>query len=226
MRQRIYAVLSRYWATDHGLSIFLVFLVVVVFVLPLMSSSQTVVRFIGDLALSLLLISGAAALSDRGAALTIVRVVAAVALIVRWASWAAPTFISELWREVSLLVSLGSLSLIILARVFRKGPVTSHRVQGAIAVYLLLGLTWAVAYELVEYWHPRAFGGSASVFGGTQRFVYYSFVTLTTIGYGDLVPVHPIARSLAIMEALTGQLYPAILLAHLVSLRAQRVHDD
>jgi hypothetical protein len=51
--------------------------------------------------------------------------------------------------------------------------------------------------------------------------IYFSFVTLTTVGYGDVTPVHPLARSLALMEGLTGQLYPAILLARLVTLHAQ-----
>jgi hypothetical protein len=58
--------------------------------------------------------------------------------------------------------------------------------------------------------------------GDTSRsWTYYSFVTLTTVGYGDITPVHPLARSLAVFEALTGQLYPAILLARLVSLEVQ-----
>jgi voltage-gated potassium channel Kch len=88
-------------------------------------------------------------------------------------------------------------------------------------VYLLLGLTWAVAYELVALRQPGAFAGTSTEVDASQRWLYYSFVTLTTVGYGDVTPVHPIARSLAVLKALTGQLYPAILLAHLVSLEVQ-----
>ena len=71
-----------------------------------------------------------------------------------------------------------------------------------------------------------AFSGSG--FGGAERpdFVYFSFVTLTTVGYGDVTPVHPLARSLAVAEALTGQLYPAILLARLVSLATDSTKAD
>jgi hypothetical protein len=66
--------------------------------------------------------------------------------------------------------------------------------------------------------HPGAFAGALNAADGGGELIYFSFVTLTTMGYGDITPIHPIARSLAITEALTGQLYIAILLARLVSL--------
>jgi Ion channel len=150
-----------------------------------------------------------------------VSVVATAALLVRWASMLAPSVVLEEWRALSSLVSVGLLSLIVVAQVFRKGPVTLSRIQGAIAVYLLLGLAWAIAYELLALRQPGAFAGAGVDGDLPQRWLYYSFVTLTTVGYGDVTPVHPIARSLAVLEALTGQLYPAILLARLVSLEVQ-----
>jgi voltage-gated potassium channel Kch len=106
----------------------------------------------------------------------------------------------------------------VLTQVFRQGPVTFHRIQGAIAAYLLLGLAWANAYELIELARPGALrfpdgGGPTPI-----RLIYFSFVTLTTVGYGDITPLHPTARSLAISEALVGQLFPAILIARLVSM--------
>jgi hypothetical protein len=88
-----------------------------------------------------------------------------------------------------------------------------------VAVYLLLGLMWASAYALLYQLHPDAFAGALGAALIPQTWIYYSFVTLTTVGYGDITPVHPVARSLAIAEALTGQLYLAITLAHLVALR-------
>ena len=77
---------------------------------------------------------------------------------------------------------------------------------------------WASAYELLHLMRPAAFSGAVGDAPGSQTWVYYSFVTLTTMGYGDITPVHAIARSLAISEALTGQLYVAITLARLVTL--------
>ncbi len=89
-------------------------------------------------------------------------------------------------------------------------------------MYLLLGFIWAHAYELVALWHPGAFAGAVD---GSLPWTYYSFVTLTTVGYGDITPVHPLARAVAVLEALTGQLYLAIMLARLVSLELQSRRD-
>ena len=116
------------------------------------------------------------------------------------------------------LVSVAAMALVVLAQAFRAGPVNVHRIQGAVAAYLLLGLVWALAYELVALVAAGAFSGTGLGGAGRPDFIYFSFVTLTTVGYGDVTPVHPVARSLAVAEALTGQLYPAILLARLVSL--------
>jgi hypothetical protein len=83
---------------------------------------------------------------------------------------------------------------------------------------LLLGLVWANAYALLHLIHPDAFSGAVGKAPGALTWIYYSFVTLTTMGYGDITPVHPIARSLAISEALSGQLYIAVTLARLMAL--------
>ena len=164
-----------------------------------------------------MLISGASAVAEKPWALVVVALLALGALVVRWASWPFPAADLAVWREVSTLATLVPLCVVILMLVVRRGPVTRQRIEGAVAVYVLLGLTWAQAYELLALLHPGAFGGAV---GGpaSPAWIYYSFVTLTTMGYGDITPVHPLARSLAILEALTGQLYLAILVARLVSL--------
>lgn len=82
----------------------------------------------------------------------------------------------------------------------------------------MIGLIWAHAYELLYLIHPDAFSGAVGNAPGALTWIYYSFVTLTTMGYGDITPVHPIARSLAISEALAGQLYIAVTLARLMAL--------
>jgi len=103
-----------------------------------------------------------------------------------------------------------------------------ERIEAAVATYLLLGFVWAQAYSLVELAHPEAFRfpeenahGDTPVLvrASEHRFLYFSFVTLTTLGYGDITPVRPLARSLAALEAVTGQLFLAITVARLVALR-------
>jgi hypothetical protein len=222
MTRKLWRAMLRFWATDRGLSVFLALLIVFVFVLPPMVPAGSLGKFIADLFFSLLLIAGAATVSERPwIRFTVVAVVAA-ALVVRWTDWVQPAAELAEWHALSRLASFGLFTLVVLAQVFRQGPVTVHRIQGATAVYLLLGLAWASAYELVALRHSDAFAGAA---GGredtSQPWLYFSFVTLTTMGYGDITPVHPAARSLAVLEALVGQLYPAILLARLVSLEVQ-----
>ena len=104
--------------------------------------------------------------------------------------------------------------------VFEPGRVTYHRVVGAILLYLTIGLVFVALYTLVGAHSPNAFTGltvTAHV-SLPSDLVYFSFTTLTTLGYGDIMPVHPIARSLSNIEAIIGQVYPATLLARLVSL--------
>jgi len=101
--------------------------------------------------------------------------------------------------------------------------VTGHRIRGAIVIYLLLGLIWALLYQVVALTIPGAFRLPESLTAGVpdalrRELTYFSYVTLTTTGYGDITAVHPVARTLVMLEALVGQLYPAIVLAWLVSL--------
>jgi len=103
----------------------------------------------------------------------------------------------------------------------RRGEINVHRYQGAFATYLLLGVMFAQGFELVAMVEPGAFqvlGAPASYDTMLPRFLYYSDTTLTTLGYGDITPIHPYARLLAVLESLVGVIYPAVLIARLVSL--------
>ena len=215
---------SQFWTEGRGLSIFLAALVALI-LLPALVQVGLTGRFVGDALISLVLVSGAAAAADRLRTKLIVSVIALTALLVRWTSYLFPAAGLAVWREISTLATLAALGCVVLALVFRPGPITARRIEGAIAVYLLLGFTWAQAYELVALWHPGAFAGAIEGRDANPWSTYYSFVTLTTLGYGDIRPVHPLARALAVLEALTGQLYLAILLARLVSLEIQSRRD-
>jgi hypothetical protein len=218
-RQRpLLDALTRFWATDRGLSIFSALLLVAIFVLPPLQQPGVGRTFVTDVVFALLLISGLRALSERRLAVLLLTPVAAVTVAIHFASWVIP--IHRIWVEIASLVSLTLLFLVVLSQTFRSGPITFHRIQGAVAAYLLLGVIWAVAYSLVDFLRPGSFSGLASAADGSRSWLYFSFVTLTTVGYGDVLPVHPVARSLAILEAVTGPLYLTILLARLVSLAA------
>ncbi len=215
---------AQFWTEGRGLSIFLAALVAMI-LLPALVPFGLPGRFLVDAIFSLILVSGAAAVRDRPRTKLIVSVIAVAALLVRWASYLFPAAGLAVSREISTLVSLAALTWVTLALVLRRGPVTIRRIEGAIAVYLLLGFIWAQAYELVALWHPGAFAGAVDG-RVSPPLTYYSFVTLTTMGYGDIMPVHPLARALAVLEALTGQLYLTILLARLVSLELRSRQGD
>ena len=105
----------------------------------------------------------------------------------------------------------------LLARVFAPGRVTVHRLLGAVAVYMLIAVVWGTGYQLLVVLRPdaiRTAAGPASV----DEAMWMSFVTMTTTGYGDVLPASGLARSLAALEAIVGVLYPAILISRLVSL--------
>ncbi len=119
------------------------------------------------------------------------------------------------------LIAGMTLSAVVARAVFRPGKVTFHRIVGGVLLYLTIGLTFVALFGFVVILIPDAFKGLEPLRGNfavAGNLIYFSFVTLTTIGYGDIVPVHPYARGLANLEAVIGQLYPATLLARLVSL--------
>lgn len=104
-------------------------------------------------------------------------------------------------------------------QVFRSGTIDANSIIGAVCIYLMLGVIWALLYALVNMIIPGSFGGqiSGNVFQQLQDFIYYSFVTLTTLGYGEIIPIMATARSLASLEAIFGQFYIATLVAGLVA---------
>jgi len=113
-----------------------------------------------------------------------------------------------------------TLGAIVARVVFRRGRVTYHRIVGAVLLYLLVAVGFAALFAFVGLSIPDAFKGVAFEDNAAlaSELFYLSFATLTTTGYGDIVPVHPLARSLCNIEAIVGQLYPATLLARLVTL--------
>ncbi|HUK09452.1 MAG TPA: potassium channel family protein [Stellaceae bacterium] len=131
-----------------------------------------------------------------------------------------PSHLSALTFLFAALAFLFIVTGVVGQVVFGPGRVTSHRVQGAVVLYLHFALIFAYVYALVLFLVPGAFGElvvtTDELVGG--KLLYFSFTTLTTVGYGDIVPLHPFARSIANLEAIIGQLYPATLLARIVTL--------
>ncbi len=125
---------------------------------------------------------------------------------------------------VAWLIASLILAVVVARAVFAPGPINYHRVIGAVLLYLDIGVIFIALFCFVALVAPNAFNGLGAVQDNlalASNLIYFSFVTLTTVGYGDIVPVHPLARALANIEAIIGQLYPATLLARLVTLEIE-----
>ena len=130
----------------------------------------------------------------------------------------------DLYLDATAWILLGlALSWVVARAVFAPGRITYHRIMGAILLYLTIGVTFVALYTFVGLLIPDSFSGmslkDSPTFASTM--VYFSFGTLTTAGSADISPLHPIARSLTNVEAMIGQLYPATLLARIVTLEIE-----
>lgn len=170
---------------------------------------------------SIILITGIYAVSNRRRQIVIASLLAVPAFLLGWL---------YLVTGIPALNSAGSVftvffyaftALIVLFRVLTTRRITTDTVYGAVSVYLLMGLTWATAYSLVESIHPGSFtaesGHSPDGAFTFPEFIYFSFVTLATLGYGDITPITNQARSLALLETVSGTIYIAVLIARLVA---------
>jgi hypothetical protein len=217
--------LTHFWSEERALSVFLLLLVVDMFVIGPVVHTVPAFGFAKDLLFSILLVAGVFMVVQHRILRWTTGMFVVLAIALRWAGIVFGTPGLFFWNAVlSLFITLAFL-LIVLWWVYREGPVTGHRVRGAVAAYLLLAMCFAFAYDLAEWVSPGAFSHPASGLGSGQTrfwsFLYFSVVTLTTVGFGDMTAVHPVARSLVMVESLVGLLYPAILLARIVTLQME-----
>ena len=216
---------TRFWSEDRSLTAFLILLVVEIFIIAPINRTGPAIGLVNNVLFSLLLLAGLLTMTRHKSLQAILTLFVAMAVATHWARLVFGVTGLEILDSFLMLACVAGFLVIVLWQVFREGPVTVHRIQGAVAAYLLLSVFFAIAYSLVEFLSPDAFQMSGvrpqsrEQFG--RMFYYFSVITLTTTGYGDITAVNPFARTLVMMETLIGQLYPAILIARLVSLHAE-----
>jgi hypothetical protein len=170
-----------------------------------------------------LLVAGSYALSERRHLFTIaivlsgISIIGTVLLLVFAQHWAVMA------SHICLFLLLAFFSVSILAYVLRSGRVTVDKIFAAICVYMLIGFAWALAYALADEIQPGSLAGPteparSDYVAQVMQMRYFSFMTLTTVGYGDVVPRSSAARTMAALEAVMGQLYLTVLVARLVGL--------
>lgn len=206
----------KFWTHDRSLTILFFILVVQIFiVIPL--GQQTAVGRIIFTVFYIFLLSAGMVLLVRNTAVRRVLIILIAAFTVLSADiFFASASLGILDNCVAIIYCI-LLSWIVLLRTFSEGRITIHRIMGSIVVYLLISLMFTTIYHTIYLIRgEEAFKGLSSY--DRKEFMYFSLTSLTTMGYGDLLPAVAFARSMANLEALIGQLYPAILIARLVSM--------
>jgi len=219
-----------FWSSESGLTGLLIFLLGYLIVLNSLSEFGFG-RVLARLLFSLIILAGVLTTFQQRWLHGLAVMLAAASLGLHWAEEIRPGGVITILTAALSLGYLGFLLAMVAAQVFGEGRVTGHRIRGAIVIYLLLGALWAILYQVVALTIPGAFRLPEGIAGGDREtlqrlLTYFSFITLTTTGYGDITPVHPVARTLVMFEALVGQLYPAITLARLVSLQIMHAQRD
>jgi len=129
--------------------------------------------------------------------------------------WAEPRYLMLSWAFGAAFY-FWTLALL-LRYVLLPEVMNANKLYGAGAIYLMLGVTWAYFYGIIQYFYPGSFAPAGAPLNQLDL-LYFSFTVLTTVGFGDIVPVHPVARGLTTLEQVIGVLYVAILIARLSSM--------
>lgn len=211
--------LADFWAQDRGLGWVLALLTTAIFVVaPIVRDVQFAIL------LFTLLFAGILLWNIRTMGVTgqirffsylIVFANVSVQIIAIFWPWSTFAVVEPILGAITLMLW----DAVILFRVFGPGSISAHRIMGAVAAYLIAGLVFSDLYQVVDMFSRGSLSLLSQPMPPTkEHFIYFSFVTLSTVGYGDILPVHPISRSLATLEALVGQLYPTIFIGRLLSL--------
>jgi hypothetical protein len=211
------------WLHDEGLTVLLGALLLMIFIVTPLAAAGVFRGYgamVHDLWLAFTLLSGVFAIGWRRKTAQVVVLAALLLFALRVLGFAGAGALGLVVDAVLTFFMLSTLGAMVVWQIFREGPITRQRVQGSIVIYLLLGLIWAEAYTLAASLNSSSFAGTVPAGRNalSAHLTYFSFVTLTTVGYGDILPASLVTRSLANIEGLLGTLFPAILIARLVSM--------
>ncbi|SLM49857.1 putative Ion transport 2 domain protein [Nitrospira japonica] len=217
--------LSDLMPADASLTVLLGFLIADLFVLQPIEALSGWAKLLIDIVTVTGIVLSILAVLGLQRATGIFVVLAGAALLLRGLRLVVPGDGIGYVQSVLSLVAIAILAWLVLKLVLRSGRVTIRRIQGAVVVYLLLGMMWTQAYRMIALYDPSAFVLTDEVSHIdpeiNSKLGMFSFSVLTASSFIDMTPVNPVARSLAMLEALIGQLYLVILIARLVSLEVE-----
>jgi hypothetical protein len=212
--------LNHLWDKESGLSGMFVLLFAMHFFLIPLFSSYTSFMVTLNIFWMLVLIAGIISLAKSKKQAFLYSIVPFLFILFGWITVFERTpfvLFADIFFTIATFVLL---IVLVLIKVFEPGPITGYRVIGSIVVYFILANLWAVIYLYIYEHIPGSFSITLPPFESNSiqaNFLYFSYITITTTGFGEIVPLHPFARAMVQVEALIGVLYPVILIGRLVS---------
>lgn len=205
------------WTTGRGLYVLLSLLFLGIFISPLLIADGLMSDIFIECVFAMILITGVFTTPCSITTRLIILLIALLAVFTRILhKFNHSNFTIVNADNILAVLTLVAFSTLMIKHfLLGKAVLLRHRIAAAVAVYLILGVLWARLYEIVYLFNPVAFSLNEQI--NPYSLMYFSFVTLMTLGYGDIVPLSMGARSLAILEGIAGQLYMVILISSLVS---------
>jgi hypothetical protein len=223
-KNHVSSFFDHFWTREHGLTNMLIMISVVNFVIVPLFGQLPFVRVLINVFWMLFLLAGIITMTRNERWRYVLVVIPAAYVVLRvllfFGTW-KPLVNTDIILAVCTFMILISL---VFTRVFEAGPVTVHKIFGSIVVYLLIGNLFSIVFDFMYLELPGAFNinlTDTDNYSLHSVFLYFSYTTLTTTGFGDILPVHPLARTLVSVEQIIGVLYPVILIGRLVSLKAE-----
>jgi hypothetical protein len=208
-----------FWVKEYGFIWLLVIVVAVIAATQFSSGASTVHVLLIRTGFYFVMIIGIAASTLSFALKRVGYGMAAILLLLAIALTVFPSRTFQVVYLLATAVNLIIVLIVIFATIFDGNQMTTNKIIGGVAAYLLLAQMWTALYMAVDLINPNSFllGGKPIVEDAMEHLSYFSFITLSTTGYGDVTAIEPLARTLVIFETLIGQLFPAIFIAKLVN---------
>ena len=212
-----------FWNHERSLTALLVYMSISLFVwIPLADYAEYWWGFlISDILFNLIILAGVFSVLTRWRKQLFFIVVAVVVSLLRIIAFLTDNITIQLTGYACAIIFFALLARMVLQHIFKDGPVNHYRIEGSVVVIMIVGIMYAWSYTLLESLLP----GSFSITESSQhyndlfsQFLYFSFATMTTLGFGDMIATGSLAKSFVIFQGMIGLLYPVILIARLVSL--------
>ena len=215
MNEKAHSLLSRIYLGRFSL---LLVSIILIFALRPFLEGFVKINILTDIFLSVILLSAIHTVSKKRSSFVIALALAFPYMILGWSTYLESPPLARLLAEVLGALFTAYVLFFILSFIARQTEVNAEVIMAALCGYFFLGLMWGFVYLFLESVQPGSFQIAQNGMGDHSHFIYFSFVTMTTLGYGDTIPLTSAARSLSVLEATMGQLYLAVTIAGLVGI--------